>query len=775
MANKRKKNEEDTASETGTKSNSKKKNDSGKKVSKDKPNATASKAAAKASKSSAKEADTEDNTATLRRSQRRTKGEGGTAAQLKRVGEAVKHVPQKKKAAVKDIPKTSTINPMAPVTTSKHRKSAKDTATAEVPTPPADPRLDPAIPQFIVPPGTEPSLAVPALGGFYAYGHQYGFPAPPNQAANPPSSPQEQQIGQPEPEPDDNSDTAMAIDPSLLTANDRSGRSRARDAGVEHSSSGSCGNSEDADESSDNEEESGDGNGDGDEDEGGANEANSHIENDGDIWGGIGGGADDDHSEDPFADEFVGQVNVDIELEGNEDPTVNDLLPALIVDPKYAEMGWLLEMFGPKRKASTQPFKYEDSRVTDILNKGVMVDGSDSESKQLRNLLRSIKKDWMAEHPRDPTFATHESTKERTPAGAAPGYDVLQRHRSKNRVPGLSKRQRQQAKSKHKAESSKDKARRPKAKVSCSPDDATDEDDGDDSPDDGDRTRSRARRHSKKPYTRRSNNPTQLGFYPRTWQDVLGTAKMNWRVRVASEWGFPKIREQGAELLECLTQAITEYENENGSLEEGYFPKYKSEMIILVWEDTSLFRGELKKLARLVVPARYSIFPPQGEDDPQLDDTEYAQYIKDAVKALTDSGDFMHNGKDSKGQTNNLTHPAVGELCMTFYYGKNSRIGHEYEEIFGSEIPPLAVALVIAALKCSLDEWAEGTYDPVDFQADTYRSQYEEIVAAIDSVVASAKHGPKFLQARRDWAAKGITRVSAAPAAKTARFQVHLD
>ncbi|KAF7975991.1 hypothetical protein HWV62_8152 [Athelia sp. TMB] len=705
MANKRKKEDEDMASETGGKSNGKKKSGPAKKPPKDKPKATASKAASQASKSSAKGVDAEANTTTLQCSARQTKGEGGTVAQLERAGEAVKHVPKMKKATVKDVPETSSTNPMAP-----------DKAAPETLKPLADPHLDPVVPQFIVPPGTEPSLAVPALGGFYAYGHQYGFPPPSNQTANPPSSPQEHQIV--ESEPDDDLDTAMAIDPSLLTTNSRPSHLKAQAAKMERSSSGLSDESEEIHESSsDDEVESGEENGDEDEIEDEASGGNGSTKKDGTIWGGVGGGADDGHSEDGLGYESGDQVDVGIEWEGNEDPD---------------------EMFGPKWKVSTQPFKYEDSHVTTMLNEGAMVDGADSKS----NLLRTVKKDWMADNPTDPTFATYESTKERTPAGAAPGYDVLQRHRSKNRVPGLSKRQRQQGKSKRKAENSKAKARRPKAKVPCSPDDATDEDDNeddnddaedaeDDSPDDDSSNRARARRHSKKPYTRRSNNPTQLGFYPRTWQDVLGTAKMNWRVRVASEWGFPKIREQGAELLECLTRAITEYENDNGSLEEGYYPKYKSRMIILVWEDTSSFRGELKKLARLIVPARYSIFPPQGEDNPRLNDAESAQYVKDAVQDLTHSGDFMHNGKDSKASAH--------------------------------EIPPLAVALVIAALnvlfrklKCSLNEWAEGTYDPVDFQADMYRSQYEEIVTAVDSVVASNKHSPKFLQARREWAAKGI-------------------
>lgn len=83
----------------------------------------------------------------------------------------------------------------------------------------------------------------------------------------------------------------------------------------------------------------------------------------------------------------------------------------------------------------------------------------------------------------------------------------------------------------------------------------------------------RARRHSRKPFNPRSDDPSQAAFYPAPWQEVLSAAKMHWRVRVATEWGFPKIRERKPDIMVCLTQAITEYENDNGSLEEGMLYK----------------------------------------------------------------------------------------------------------------------------------------------------------------------------------------------------------
>lgn len=154
-----------------------------------------------------------DDSAALRRSTRQTKGEGGTAAQLERVGEAVKHVPKPKKSAVADVPETTLVNPMAPEAKKKHGPAKKGTS-ARVSTLPTDLSADPAAHQFLVPPGTEPSLTVPPLG-FFAYGHNYGFPASITQTVNPPNGSQQARTSTLNSH-HSRSDADMDIDPSLL-------------------------------------------------------------------------------------------------------------------------------------------------------------------------------------------------------------------------------------------------------------------------------------------------------------------------------------------------------------------------------------------------------------------------------------------------------------------------------------------------------------------------------------------------------------------------------
>lgn len=156
------------------------------------------------------------------------------------------------------------------------------------------------------------------------------------------------------------------------------------------------------------------------------------------------------------------------------------------------------------------------------------------------------------------------------PTGAATGYDVLQRHRTTNRAPKLTYPRSRDSEAAREV-----------------PDDDDDDDDDEEPATFGDETEGndedasdgsgapcrRAPRHSRKAFNPRSDDPSQVAFYPATWQEVLGAAKIHWRVRVATEWGFPKIRERKSDVLACLTQAITEYENENGSLERGMWSK----------------------------------------------------------------------------------------------------------------------------------------------------------------------------------------------------------
>lgn len=105
-------------------------------------------------------------------------------------------------------------NPMAPTVKPKHRSTAKSKTSATAPTLAADLGAATPAPQFLVPPGTEPSLAVPTLG-FMAYGHEFGFPAGLRRATNHPNVAQHPHTGKSK-SSRSHLTTNMSIDPVLL-------------------------------------------------------------------------------------------------------------------------------------------------------------------------------------------------------------------------------------------------------------------------------------------------------------------------------------------------------------------------------------------------------------------------------------------------------------------------------------------------------------------------------------------------------------------------------
>ena len=67
--------------------------------------------------------------------------------------------------------------------------------------------------------------------------------------------------------------------------------------------------------------------------------------------------------------------------------------------------------------------------------------------------------------------------------------------------------------------------------------------------------------------------------------------------------------------------------------------------LMQIWEDSSSFRGELKKCAREVVRLLYNLFP-DGENE--YTPKEYIQHIKEAIENLLRNGNFMRNGTDDE-------------------------------------------------------------------------------------------------------------------------------
>lgn len=86
----------------------------------------------------------------------------------------------------------------------------------------------------------------------------------------------------------------------------------------------------------------------------------------------------------------------------------------------------------------------------------------------------------------------------------------------------------------------------------------------------------RAARHSRTPYShsRSRPKPTQLGFYPSQWSDVLDKAKKKFHLFLATDVPFPNRDEHFSKAEDCISEAIDEHQKRGGQLENGKFPSH---------------------------------------------------------------------------------------------------------------------------------------------------------------------------------------------------------
>jgi hypothetical protein len=84
----------------------------------------------------------------------------------------------------------------------------------------------------------------------------------------------------------------------------------------------------------------------------------------------------------------------------------------------------------------------------------------------------------------------------------------------------------------------------------------------------------RARRYSRKCYTKSTGDPKRLGFYPPQWRDVLERAQKLWRAWMAFECGFPEreIKAHMDKAMQCVTDALSEHQKNGGRVEDGTYP-----------------------------------------------------------------------------------------------------------------------------------------------------------------------------------------------------------
>ncbi|KAF8545876.1 hypothetical protein OG21DRAFT_1491815 [Imleria badia] len=115
---------------------------------------------------------------------------------------------------------------------------------------------------------------------------------------------------------------------------------------------------------------------------------------------------------------------------------------------------------------------------------------------------------------------------------------------------------------------------------------------------------------------------------------------------------------------------------------------------------------------------------------------------------------FLKYGVNNEGHANNLAHLAPTGLVINFFNAGSTSVGQLFLEVFSVEVPRVAMAIAMTALKVVLDEIASGVGE-VNFQVTTYSPVYVEILGLMSKCDTSPIHQVKTQSLHTQWAKLG--------------------
>ncbi|KIJ63134.1 hypothetical protein HYDPIDRAFT_168706 [Hydnomerulius pinastri MD-312] len=213
------------------------------------------------------------------------------------------------------------------------------------------------------------------------------------------------------------------------------------------------------------------------------------------------------------------------------------------------------------------------------------------------------------------------------------------------------------------------------------------------------------------------------------------------RVLIATEIPMPN-----AETHESEAIAMRSYYHALKELADELRPE-------LVQRD-STDRGKLITLAKDLIGVMYGIKTPSADSEGGM---EAINRKRKLIEALLERDAFVYkNPLERSGGM--YCHPIILELiCRIWFADKDRSDGIRFADthfnVDGKGIPFTTIALVVAAVRCALDEWASGVHTSVAFHCNKYLAFYK---AQINSLL--------------DW--ERYTDDSGSKL--TARFRVHL-
>ncbi|KAF9233084.1 hypothetical protein BU15DRAFT_66891 [Melanogaster broomeanus] len=205
---------------------------------------------------------------------------------------------------------------------------------------------------------------------------------------------------------------------------------------------------------------------------------------------------------------------------------------------------------------------------------------------------------------------------------------------------------------------------------------------------------------------------TKFCSYPHRFHKVIEWAKLIAQCECATKDPFPArstfLDQSSAEII---NEALLECEN----VPPGYWPNYRKELGVLLWESLMMWHSTLKGKAHEVVTRLYNIGKHHTVAENQA---EAETLIKGAV--------FLRDGIDDKGSTNNMAHPALATLIMEFFYG------------------PASLGTVFPKLRTALDEYIQtGTRQDRPFEYSGYSKVFTGLLDLQWQIDAHEKHAVK--------------------------------
>ncbi|KAI5981993.1 hypothetical protein EDC04DRAFT_2616986 [Pisolithus marmoratus] len=222
-----------------------------------------------------------------------------------------------------------------------------------------------------------------------------------------------------------------------------------------------------------------------------------------------------------------------------------------------------------------------------------------------------------------------------------------------------------------------------------------------------------------------NSDPSQLQFYPPSVHDII-------------EHACDYVLEA---IAECHSKVIA-YENKiliYVAIYKGWWPNYTTGITELLWEDLRNWHSSLKKKACFFVHECY-----------EWDSQNHHGINASIARKLLECGDFLKDGVDEEGHTNNLAHPALSTLIIKFFY---------------------TVALAATAIKVALDEVvAKGK--EVTFKHDIYADVYADVLGLMAKCGTAPVHHAKMKVCHVQWVKVGRNGGSTGT---TTGFDVDLD